>query len=110
MKKLILAGLLIALSSVAVFADTFTLKNGTGSYTFYELYISYNHSDDWGPEQLGDGVMGPGQSGTVNVPVSLNSVTIDITIVDEDDDTYTIYGKRVRNGGTVTITLDDLDD
>ncbi|GHU36912.1 hypothetical protein FACS1894172_20140 [Spirochaetia bacterium] len=109
MKKLILAGLLTALTSVAVFADTFNLKNNTGDYTFYEVYVSYNHSDDWGPEQLDTEVMAPGEYMTFDVPLSLNTVTLDIMIVDEDGDTYTIYGKRIRNGGTVEITLADLD-
>ncbi|GHU46741.1 hypothetical protein FACS1894200_00940 [Spirochaetia bacterium] len=110
MKKLILAGLLVALSSVAVFADTFTLKNGTSS-TFYEVYISLSDSDDWGDELLGDEyVIEPGDSMTFDVAVKLNSTTIDIGAVDEDENAYTIYDRQVRNGATVTITLADLDE
>jgi hypothetical protein len=37
----------------------------------------------------------------------LSSVTVDILLIDEDGDTYTIYGKKVYKG-KVEITLDDL--
>ena len=109
MKKLILIAVFIGLTSVSVFADTFYVKNGTGLWTFYAVYVSYNFSDDWGDDQLGNEVLEPGESLRINSALSLSAVTIDFLIIDEDGDTYTIYGKKVRNGGTVNITLADLD-
>ncbi|GHU46750.1 hypothetical protein FACS1894200_00970 [Spirochaetia bacterium] len=115
MKKLILAGLLIALSSVAVFADTITLKNGieplkngTMPGMFFKVYISPSGSDDWGDDLLGNAVVGPGKSMTFDIAVNLNSTTIDIAVIDHFENEYIIYDRKVRNGATVTITLADL--
>ena len=109
MKKLIIVAVLIGLISVSAFADSFSIKNGTGLWTFYEIYVSYDFSDDWGDDQLGYDVLEPGESIHITSTLSLSSVTLDILIIDEDGDTYTIYGKRVKNGETVTITLADID-
>jgi spore coat protein U-like protein len=89
--------------------STFQIKNDTGLWTFYEVYVSYNHSDNWGKDQLGDDVLEPGGSLKITSSLSLNKVTIDFLIMDEDGDTYTIYDKKVKNGGVVKITLADLD-
>ena len=90
--------------------NTFKVKNGTGLWTFYEVYVSYNHSDDWGDDLLEDELLKPGKSLQITSSLSLKDVTIDFLIVDEDGDIYTIYGKKVRSGGTVNITLADLDE
>ncbi|GHU46747.1 hypothetical protein FACS1894200_00960 [Spirochaetia bacterium] len=108
MKKLILAGLLIALSSVAVFADTFVLKNGIAPSIFYEVYISPSDSDDWGDDLLGDAVIEPGKAKVFTSPVSLKSTTIDIMVVDQMGNTFIVSDRRVRNDATVTITINDL--
>jgi len=89
--------------------STFQVKNDTGLWTFYAVYVSYNHSDNWGDDQLGDDVLEPGDSLKITSSLSLDKVTIDFLIVDEDGDTYTIYNKKVKNGGVVKITLADLD-
>jgi hypothetical protein len=89
--------------------STFHVKNDTGLWTFYAVYVSYNHSDNWGDDQLGYDVLEPGESLEITSSLSLNKVTIDFLIVDEDGDTYTIYKKKVKNGGVVKITLADLD-
>ncbi|GHU46744.1 hypothetical protein FACS1894200_00950 [Spirochaetia bacterium] len=108
MKKLILAGLLVALSSVA-FADTFTLKNSIAPSIFYEVYISRSGSDDWSDELLGDDdVIEPGESMTFDVAINLNSTTVDIVIIDQMGNNFAVTGRRVRNGGTVTITINDF--
>ena len=109
MKKLIIIAVLFGVISASVFADTFYIKNGTGQWTFIEVYVSYNFSDEWGVDQLGDEVLEPGESLRINSSLSLSGVTIDFLIIDEDGDTYTIYGRGVKNGETVNITLDDLD-
>jgi len=109
MKKVLLILVLIGFLTVSVFADQFYLRNDTGYWTFYEVYISYNNQNTWGEDLLGYDVMSPGERVLFNSPRSLSSVTVDFMIVDEDGDTYTIYGKRVANGGTVSITLADLD-
>jgi len=109
MKKFILITVLMGLAAISVFADTFHVKNDTGLWTFYEVYVSYNHSKDWGDDQLGDDVLEPGETLRIISSLSLNKVTIDFLIVDEDGDTYTIYNKKVSNGGVIKITLADLD-
>jgi len=90
-------------------SSTFHVKNDTGLWTFYEVYVSYNHSNDWGNDQLGNDILEPGESLKIISSLSLNKVTIDFLIVDEDGDTYTIYDKKVKDGGVVKITLADLD-
>jgi hypothetical protein len=110
MKKLIFVVVLTGLVAVSVFSDTFHVKNATGLWTFYAVYVSYSDSDEWGDDQLGDEVLEPGQSLKITSTLPLSRVTIDFLIVDEDGDTYTIYGKKVSNGGVVSITLADLDD
>ena len=109
MKKIILLMVLIALTEVFVFADRLYVRNGTGEYDFYEIYVSYGDASRWGNDLLGTHVLGPGETLEIDSPRPLNSVNLDFLIIDEDGDTYTLYDKRVRNGETVVITLDDLD-
>jgi len=109
MKKFVLVVVLVALTAVFAFADTFTLRNGTG-YTIFEVYISHGTSSDWGDDILDDDeVLGPNRTVGINIPDSWRGDPIDILVIDEDGDTYTIYDRVVKDGETVTVTLDDLD-
>ena len=109
MKKLILVLVLVGLTAAFVLADTFYLKNSTGFWTFYDIRVSYNRSNDWGSDVLGNDVLEPDEVLRITTTRSLNTDTLDFKIIDEDGDTYTIYGRRVRDGQTIEITLDDLD-
>jgi len=109
MKKFVLVVVLVALTTVFAIADTFTLRNSTG-YTIYEVYVSHGSSTDWGDDILDPTeVLGPNRTVTINIPDSWRGDPIDILVIDEDGDSYTIYDRRIRNGETVTVTLDDLD-
>ena len=109
MKKLIFLVVLVTLAEVLVFADRLFVRNGTGEYTFYEVYVSYGDSSRWGEDLLGVHILEPGETLELDSPRPLNSIVMDFLIIDEDGDSYTIYDRRVRNGETVVITLDDLD-
>ena len=108
MKKMILVFVLVFLAAAFVFADTLYLENST-SWTFMAVHVSYNHSDNWGLNLLGNDILNPGGKIKIDTSRSLNNVTLDFLIIDDDLDTYTIYGKRVRNGETVKISSADLD-
>jgi hypothetical protein len=108
MKKLLFTVILFGMAVCVALADQFYLVNSTDTWSFHEIYIAFNHSDDWGDNQLGPvDVLEPDESMRLQSDRPLSSVTVDILLVDEDGDTYTIYGKKVYKG-KVEITLDDL--
>ena len=109
MKKLILLMALVVLAEIFVFADRLYVRNGTGDYAFYEVYVSYGDTSRWGDDILGEHILEPGETLEIDSPRSLNSIVLDFLVVDEEGDTYTIYDRRVRNGETIVITLEDLD-
>ena len=89
---------------------SFTLTNRTG-YTIRALYIisSSSTSDSFGSNIL-TGTLSNGQSTTVRLSQSLNSVNrYDIRIVDTDGDSYTKWNILITNNGTVVFTFDDFD-
>jgi hypothetical protein len=108
MKRLLFTALLFGMAVCAALADQFYLVNSTDTWSFHEVYIAYRHSDDWGDNQLGPiEVLEPDESLQIHSDQPLSSVTVDILIIDEDGDTYTIYGKKVYKG-KVEITSDDM--
>lgn len=48
-----------------------------------EFYLSSSEDGEWGPDQLGDQVIGPGESFTLK---SIPCDTYDVLLVDEDGD------------------------
>ena len=79
----ILAAQLLALPAWG--ADTtsnVTVKNRS-DWEVHELYLSPTSEDEWGPDQLGEEVLGTGDSITLtNVPCNV----WDVMVVDEDGD------------------------
>jgi len=73
------------------------------------LYVSNGDSTEWGEDILGGGVIMPDRYVNVELLSGWNGGLIDILIVDEDGDTYSIYDKRIRSGETIIVTLADLD-
>ena len=108
MKKLILVLVLVGLTATFVFADTFIIRNSTRS-TFFFVYVSDSRIDDWGDDILGNEILSPGELLRVETPIPIGSTSWDIRVIDDDGDTYTLMRRRISNGGTVTITYDDLD-
>ena len=108
MKKLILALVLVGIIATSAFANSFFIRNSTGS-TFFFIYVSDNRSSDWGDDLLGNQVLSPGEILRVEALIPMNSTTWDIRIIDDDGDTYTLMQRRITEGGTVAITYNDLD-
>ena len=109
MKKFILVLLLIGLTTAFVLADQFFIENGTGSWTFFWIYVSDSRSDQWGPDQLGSNVLRPGQRIQIPITGGIGTTTWDIRIVDEDGDSYTLMRRSIRNNEVIRVTLADLD-
>ncbi|MDR1317686.1 MAG: hypothetical protein LBK13_12520 [Spirochaetales bacterium] len=86
------------------------LLNSTG-YEVTEVYVSPASSDDWGDDYLVNTTLDNGDSFSVTLPVPLSEADVyDIQFVDIDGDTYTLFDVPVRNGGTVEVTDEDLDE
>ena len=83
--------------------------NNTG-YTIYNVYISETESDELGEDVLDDEVLDDGDYVTVKLAYPLNKVNrYDITLVDEDDDSYSKLDVLISPGSKIEFTLDDLD-
>ena len=110
MKKFILVMILVGMTAAFVLADSFFIRNGTGDYDFYFIYVSDSRLTEWGRDLLGrDTILEPGEILRVNTPIPIGSTTWDIRIIDEDGDSYTFWNRRIRSGETIVVTLDDLD-
>jgi hypothetical protein len=87
-----------------------TLQNSTG-YEITEIYVSPASSDDWGDDYLVNTSLDDGDSFTISLPLPLSQTDMyDIQFVDIEGDTYTQYDVSVKNGATLEITMDDLDE
>ena len=108
MKRVILfaAGLLLAASaSAAKFDSNVTIKNSS-AWVITNFYMSAADQNEWGPDQLGEEVIGTGDQFTIN---SIPCDSYDIKLVDEDGDECVVGGVDVcADADTWTITDDDL--
>ena len=109
MKKLICVLLLAGMIATSVIADTFFIRNGTGSWTFYYVYVSDSRSSEWGEDLLGRDVLEPGETLRIETTIPLSGTTWDIMAIDQDGDTYTLPATRISSNQTITITLSDID-
>jgi hypothetical protein len=86
------------------------LQNSTG-YEITEIYVSPASSDDWGDDYLVNATLDDGDSFTITLPSPLATTdSYDIQFVDIEGDSYTKFDVTVKNGGTIEITMDDLDE
>ena len=102
MKKKILLGVFLLLVSVVLFAQrgpTLTVVNRCG-YPIYCIYISTADTEDWEEDVLGDDILMPGQAVEVRLP---GNGTWDFLAIDEDGDTYTVFGVRVPGTDGINI-------
>ena len=108
MKRLL--AVLAAVSALTLLAGCGTgsvpvkITNDLGAWNIEEVYI--DPSDEaWGENLLSD-IMEPGDDKTFNVPAD----TYDIRVVDEDGDSYTLWGIEVgAEGYDWEVTLADID-
>jgi len=90
MKKavLVLAGVLTVVSAVGFAAPAeaqkgnVTIKNSS-DWEIHEFYLSSSEEEEWGPDQLGEQVIGTGESFTLR---AIPCDTYDVMLVDEDGD------------------------
>ena len=107
-KKLLAFVAIFCLTATTVFAfdGYIEVTNDTG-YDIYFLYISHEDSNSWEEDVLGSDILFNGETVRVDVTGYPSSV-FDIQAVDEDGDTYTLWGVDIALYD-VTFTLDDLD-
>ncbi|MCK5037200.1 MAG: hypothetical protein KAS73_14985 [Candidatus Sabulitectum sp.] len=86
---------------------TITINNNLSNWTIRYIYGSLEGAS-WGADRLGSGVvLEPGQSMTFTVP---SNASYDFRCVDDDEDTYSIWGIQVGEGGyTWNVDLSYID-
>lgn len=90
MKRAVLfvAGVLTVVSAVGFAApaeaqkSNVTVKNSS-DWEIHEFYLSSSEEAEWGPDQLGEDVIGTGESFTLR---AIPCDTYDVMLVDEDGD------------------------
>ncbi|MFM1846837.1 MAG: hypothetical protein RL417_311 [Pseudomonadota bacterium] len=97
--------LCFGLSTNAFAADkvSVTIVNKS-SFEFHNMYLSPTSTNEWGPDQLGDNVINPGESFTLNdIPVN----AYDFKMIDEDGDDC--IASDVKLNASETVEFDDAD-
>jgi hypothetical protein len=83
------------------------VDDGDYTYTIYELYISPSSADTWGPNLLGDQVLGFGES----IAFEIEPGIYDLRAIDEEGDEYILTGAQIgEDGGVWEVTFDLLVD
>ncbi len=76
------------------------------SWDIHQLYLSSTETEEWGPDQLGDKVIGTGESFTLH---SIPCDSYDVRLVDEDGDECVVGGVDMCNDtGKWIISDEDL--
>jgi len=82
-----------------------TIKNSS-DWTVEELYLSPSKQSEWGPDQLAEKVVKPGESFTLTgVP---GGRAMDMKLGDEDGDECVVGKEKFAANTTYTITSQDL--
>lgn len=94
-----------AFAATAVAADkvSVTIVNKS-SFEFHNMYLSPTSTNEWGPDQLGDKVINPGESFTLN---DIPKGDFDFKMTDEDGDDCIASG--VALSASETVEFDDAD-
>lgn len=103
----------VALSAAALFllvalpaaADNVKVVNKS-EWSIYQFFLAPADSEEWGPDHLGDDVIEPGSSTTLqNVPCDV----YDVKLVDEEGEECIVAGVEVCSGNHEwVITSGDL--
>lgn len=101
----LLCTLVLALVPAAVFANDVEVMNES-DWVLVHFYLSPVDEESWGPDQLGNEVIGSGDS---FVLTGIPCDSYDVKLVDEDGDTCVVPGVDICGGdqGWV-VTNDDL--
>lgn len=96
----VIAGAL-ALSAVAtVEAASVEIKNRS-SWAIHHLHVGPAGDPDWGPDQLGEHIVNPGETFTLN---KIACGAYDLQVIDEDGDPCAIYNVKLCNDKVWDIT------
>lgn len=103
--KVSLFALAAVFAAAPVFAGNVTISNDS-DWELHEFYVSAVGENEWGEDQLGDDVIGTGETFTLsNVPCD----TYDIRLVDEDGDECVVADADIcGKGGGWHVTSEDL--
>jgi len=105
MKTLIAATLLAFAGAASAQTSTVSLQNDS-SWTIVEMYLSAVDVEEWGPDQLGEKMIAPGEAYSLSgVPCDV----YDVRLVDEDGDVCVVGGVKLCGSDSAwTIGDDDL--
>jgi hypothetical protein len=102
--KTLAAAAALALLSASTFAGDIKITNSS-DWQLDHLFMSTVDEEEWGPDQLGDEVIGTGESFNLKgVPCA----TYDVKLVDEDGDECEVRQVDVCGSGGWNIGNDDL--
>lgn len=103
MKTLIAAALLVVSAAAAAETSTVSLTNES-SWTITEMYLSAVDIEEWGPDQLGEKMIAPGDSYSLSdVPCDV----YDVRLVDEDGDVCVVGGVKLCGADSAWKIGDD---
>ena len=77
----------------------------SSKWTIDEMYLSTTHEDKWGPDQLGEAVIKPGESYKLT---GIPENKYDLKVLDEDGDECIVEGLKVAQDSTLKITDQNL--
>ena len=84
-------------------AASITVQNAS-SFDIYQMYMSSSSDPNWGPDQLGTGILSSGSSLTLTMPCD----AYDIKIVDEDGDECSVMGVSLCSDHAWVLTDQEL--
>ena len=93
-----------AASAVAADKVSVTIVNNS-SFEFHNMYLSPTSTNQWGPDQLEDKVIGAGESFTLN---NIPQGDFDFKLIDEDGDECIAAGVELEASETVAFNDDML--
>lgn len=96
--------LIAAASSSAAIAENITIKNQS-DWHIVNFFLSSSADPNWGPDQLGEQVIGAGQNFELRgVPCDV----YDVKIIDQDEDVCIVKGIKLCGADGWTITSQAL--
>jgi hypothetical protein len=91
----------LALSfATATEAASVEIKNRS-QWAIYHLHVGPAGDPDWGPDQLGEHVINPGETFTLN---KIRCGSYDLQLIDEDGDACAIYNVKLCDDKVWDIT------
>ena len=102
----VLCALALGLPSVATAKNATVTVANQSEWVIAQFFLAPTETDEWGPDQLGEDVIGKGGSFKLtDIPCN----TYDVRLVDEDEDECIVEAVDICGGkGTWTITSKDL--